>query len=314
MEQRDLTAPVAPHGVWAAVATPFDERERFDEGVLRENVRRLAAAGVHGIYSTDADGEFYALELDDFARVVDALADETARAGVACQVGVSWSSTAGVTRRLAHCVSRGVQGAHVGHPIYMQMTTESWLRYWDDVAAAVPDSFALIHYNTPKMPNHLTGPQYAQLAARIPQLTGTKYVGSDVVEFAALVRHAPRLAHFCGEQAFGFLAPYGATGLYSWFVNFNPRFMLAWYEDARCERWAEVVRKQRRMLELIEASAILVEGGNEHAVIAKALCSASDFLIDRPTVRRPYLPVPPERVRAWQRLVDERFPDLVWTP
>jgi 3-phenylpropionate/trans-cinnamate dioxygenase ferredoxin subunit len=48
--------------VWAAIATPFDEQDRFDEDVFRENVRRLHAAGVHGIYTTDADGEFYAID------------------------------------------------------------------------------------------------------------------------------------------------------------------------------------------------------------------------------------------------------------
>jgi dihydrodipicolinate synthase/N-acetylneuraminate lyase len=49
------------HGVWAAIATPFDAHDRFDAGVLRENMRRLHAAGVHGIYTTDSDGEFYAI-------------------------------------------------------------------------------------------------------------------------------------------------------------------------------------------------------------------------------------------------------------
>ena len=44
------------HGVWAAIATPFDEHDRFDEAIFRENIRRVHAAGVHGIYTTDAEG------------------------------------------------------------------------------------------------------------------------------------------------------------------------------------------------------------------------------------------------------------------
>ena len=32
------------HGIWAAVTTPFDANDRFDEGVFRENIRRLHAA------------------------------------------------------------------------------------------------------------------------------------------------------------------------------------------------------------------------------------------------------------------------------
>lgn len=48
------------------MATPFDERNRFDPGVPRENMQCLHAAGVHGIYTTDSDGEFYAIEPNEF--------------------------------------------------------------------------------------------------------------------------------------------------------------------------------------------------------------------------------------------------------
>src|SRR5438552_3390654 len=84
------------HGVWAAVATPFDQQGRFDEGTLRENIRRLAGAGVHGIYTTDSDGEFYALELEEFRQVVGVFADETSKLGIPTQVGVTWVNTQGM--------------------------------------------------------------------------------------------------------------------------------------------------------------------------------------------------------------------------
>lgn len=303
----------APSGIWAAVPTPFDEDDRFDEGVFRENVRRLAAAGVHGVYTTDADGEFYALELDEFRQVADALADETARLTLPCQVGVSWSHTVGIVDRLRHCAARGIRAAHVGHPTYMEMTEESWLSFWQDVSAAVPEDFGLIHYNTPKMPNHLVGVDYARLCERVPNLVGTKHVGSDVVEFAGLLRHAPSLAHFVGEQAYGFLAPYGAAGIYSWFANFNPRFLLEWHADAVAGRWPEVVRRQERMLEFIEAMRGLIAGGHQHAVIGKAIASASDLLVPAPHTRRPYLPIPKESVDRWKHDVQERFPDMCWS-
>jgi len=172
---KHATTPL--HGVWAAVTTPFDADERFDEPVLRENLRRLAAAGVHGVYTTDADGEFYAVELDEFERIVDVFADETARLGLPAQVGVSWSSTDGIVRRLRHCVARGIGGAHVGHPTYMPMTRDAWLGFWDDLAAAVPEEFQLVHYNTPKMPNLLRGPD--PLHARLVRRRAAGPVGRD---------------------------------------------------------------------------------------------------------------------------------------
>src|SRR5918999_525945 len=112
------------HGVWAAIATPFDEDDRFDEGVLRENMRRLHAAGVHGIYTTDSDGEFYAIELDEYRRIVDAFSDEAQRLGIPTQVGVTWSHTQGMIERLRYAAERGILGAHVGHTFFMPMTPE----------------------------------------------------------------------------------------------------------------------------------------------------------------------------------------------
>ncbi len=303
----------APSGIWAAVPTPFDADDRFDVDVFRENLRRLSAAGIHGVYTTDADGEFYALELDEFRQIVDALANECGRLSLPCQVGVSWSNTAGIVDRLRHCVERGIRAAHVGHPTYMELTPESWLQFWHDVAGAVPDDFGLIHYNTPKMPNYLVGIDYGHLSNAVPNLVGTKYVRSDVVEFASNVRHAPSLAHFVGEQAYGFLAPYGAAGIYSWFANFNPRFLLDWHADVVAGRSAEVVRRQLRMLEFIESTGELTVGGYQHAAIGKAIAAGSDFLVAAPGTRRPYLPIPQERIDRWARGLPERFPDMCWS-
>jgi 4-hydroxy-tetrahydrodipicolinate synthase len=150
-------------GVWAAVTTPFDEHDRFDSGVLRENVRRLAAAGVHGAYVTDSDGEFYVIELDEFREIVDTFADEAQRVGLPTQVGATWSHTKGIVDRLRHAAERGILGAHVGHPTYMEMTPESLSQFWQDVSSAVPQTFGLIQYQSPRLPNPLSPAEYGRV-------------------------------------------------------------------------------------------------------------------------------------------------------
>jgi dihydrodipicolinate synthase/N-acetylneuraminate lyase len=151
------------HGVWAAIATPFDSHDRFDEDVFRENIRRLHAAGVHGIYTTDSDGEFYAIELDEFKRIVLVFAEETQRLGFPSMVGVTWCNTQGMLDRLQFAAEHGILGAHVGHPFFMPMTPESYDAFWSDVRHAVPERFALIHYNTPRVHNYQRGPDYVKL-------------------------------------------------------------------------------------------------------------------------------------------------------
>lgn len=302
------------HGVWAAIATPFDDQDRFDPDTLRENMRRLHAAGVHGIYTTDSDGEFYAIELEEFRQIVDVFADEAQRLGVPTQVGVTWTNTRGMVDRLRHAAERGILGAHVGHPYFMPMTPEAYRVFWEDVRRAVPDDFALIHYNTPRVHNYQRGPDYAVLQAEIPNLVGTKHVGNVFPEFLTLMQDAPELSHFTSEHAFTPYTQFGSRGIYSWFVNFNAPYMVAWYEEMHAGNWEAAIARQERMHAFMRASEVLYEGGNLHGILGKAIASCSPFLVTNNRTRRPYLPVREERIARFRRVVDEEFADMRWQP
>ncbi len=302
------------HGVWAAIATPFDESDHLDEGVLRENIRRLAAAGVHGIYTTDSDGEFYAIEIDEFKQLMRVFADETQKLGVPTMAGVTWCNTQGMVDRLQYAASCGILGAHVGHPFFMPMTPESYRAFWRDVHKAVPEEFALIHYNTPRVHNYQHGADYAVLLREIPNLIGTKHVGGDVPDFLSLIADSPELSHFTGEHSFTPFMFLGARGIYSWFTNFNARYMIDWYDDCVNKRWDQALHRQRRMHAFSRAKRILAGPGNLHGIINKAMAAASPFLVGLNRTRRPYLPVQDDVVEQFTRIAKEQFPDLLWRP
>lgn len=306
-----MTGPAAPAGVWAAIPTPFDGDDRIDEGVLRENLGRLHAAGVHGVYTTDADGEFYALELAEFRRLVDIVADETAQLGLPAQVGVTWTNTAGIVDRLRHCVDRGIGAAHVAYPYFMPLTADECRRFWRDVAAAVPERFGLIHYNSARCAPAATGADYAELAGQIPNLVGTKQPTSDFPTFLAVQSAAPRLAHFTSEHSYTPFSLFGAQGIYSWFANVNPTYLLDWHEDMRQQRWDAARHRQQRMHAFIDAMRPLLAAGHQHAVVSKAVASVSPFLVPAVATRRPYLPAAPATVDGFRRTVADRFADLL---
>jgi dihydrodipicolinate synthase/N-acetylneuraminate lyase len=264
------------------------------------------------VYSTDSDGEFYAIELPEFRHIVDVFADEAQRLGLPTQVGVTWSNTGGILDRLQHAAARGILGAHVGHPFFMPMTPSSYTEFWRDVQSAVPDWFALIHYNTPRVHNTQRGADYARLQADVPNLIGTKHVGSDVGEFLALIDEAPELSHFTGEHAYTPFVFLGARGIYSWFANFNPGYLLEWWELMQRGCWAEARARQMRLQAFMRASRVLHADGNLHGIVGKALTAASDFLVSANRTRRPYLPVPDATVAQFRRTVEASFPDLVW--
>jgi dihydrodipicolinate synthase/N-acetylneuraminate lyase len=299
-------------GVWAAALTPFDDQERFAEDIFRENVRRLHAAGVHGIYITDTDGEFYAIELDEFRAIVDVFAEEANRLGFASMVGATWCNTRGVLDRVRYAAAKGILGAHVGHPLYMAMAPDSVRRFWQDVSQAAPDWFGLVHYNTPHLPNYFGPADYAALSREIPNLIGVKHVTRDIFELTRVVEEAPDLSHFTLEYTMSAGLSAGARGVHSWFANFNPRYVLDWYDDIVCGRLDSARARQQRMIGFIQAKDILRGPGNQYGIVNKAMAAASPFLVPSTHTRRPYLPVSDEAMGNFRRVVLERFTDLLW--
>lgn len=300
------------HGVWGAIPTPFTEDNRFDEGVFRENVRRLHASGIHGIYTTDSDGEFFAIELNEFKQIVGVFAEETQRLSFPSMVGVTWCNTQGMIDRLAYSAARGILGAHIGHPFFMPMTPASYRAFWQDVAQAVPEWFALMHYNTPRVHNEQRGPDYAILQTEVPGLIGTKHVGDDESEFQLIMDNSPCLSHFVLDTTMTPLMKLGARGVNSWLSNANPRYMVDWYNDILNGRWVQAKHRHQRVQALIEAKKLLVADGNLHGTVNKALAVASGFLEGTARTRRPYLPIPNETIDQFRCIMEEEFPDLLW--
>ena len=83
-------------GLWSAVPTSWDEHNALDEGALSRNCEQLVAADIDGIYTTDSDGEFYAIELDEFRRLATIFGKAVEQIGVDAAMGVTWSHTQGV--------------------------------------------------------------------------------------------------------------------------------------------------------------------------------------------------------------------------
>ena len=74
-------------GIWAALPMCWDEKDRFDEASYRANVERICQARPHGVYTTGSTGEFYAIDFDEFRRMVDIQAEICGEHGMLLQIG-----------------------------------------------------------------------------------------------------------------------------------------------------------------------------------------------------------------------------------
>src|SRR5687768_18592368 len=120
-------------GIWAGVTMSWDEQFRFDEATYAANIERTISAKVAGIYTTGSTGEFYAVEFDEFQRMVDIQADLCGRAGMPLQIGCCADATHKTLRLLEYAASKPEVGAaQVVIPYWMEMNQRETLQFFKD--------------------------------------------------------------------------------------------------------------------------------------------------------------------------------------
>ena len=91
--------PRYPQGILVACPSPWDEQFELVEELLREEVRRVLAAGFVHCYVFGTGGEGYAVDTRRFRQVVDVFHEETAGKDVSAMVGVIGLSTPQIVER-----------------------------------------------------------------------------------------------------------------------------------------------------------------------------------------------------------------------
>ncbi len=297
-------------GLWAAIPTPWDQQGRLDEGILERNIDRYVQHGVDGVYTTDSDGEFYAIELEEFRQLVAAFSRKMRSTSLGAAVGVTWSHTQGIIDRIRVALDHGIFTVHVAFPYWMPLAPTDVDRFFDDLAEAVPDA-RWVHYNTPNTSPLFTGKDYSKLAAAYPdQFIGSKQGATDLVNLAEIIEESPDLAHFVVEYnlVLGFLL--GARGVYSYWVNTLPDWERRWVDACLTKDWETAWQMQKKLLKWERTSiAPLRQAGHRHGIIGKARAALSGFLEDSGRTRPPYYPVDSILQESLKRAFEEFWAD-----
>lgn len=306
----DMNTPDCIYGLWGAVPMPWAAKERLNVPMLQRNLARLATVGCDGIYSTDSDGEFYALELDQFQHFANAFRKGMESLGCRAQLGVTWTNTQGIIDRIKVCLDHGINTVHVCYPYWMPLNAYDVQQFWNDLAEAAPAA-RWIHYNTPRGHVVMNGREYQQLARDYPeQFVGTKLATQNVVELCDVIGSTPHLSHFVTDFVTVPAMMLGARGVYSFWVNVLPEWQRRLVDLCQQGKWAEAMAMQSK-LNRWEHDCVdpLVRQGYLHGIVGKARTAASGFLEDDGFTRSPYQRVPESDVhqlaqefsRHWQK-------------
>ncbi len=305
------------HGIWAAVPLSWRRDFTLDDKSYAANIETLIRAGVHGIYTTGSTGEFYALEFDEFRRMVDIQADLCGAAKMPLQIGCCADATAKVCRMVRYAADKPQVGAvQVALPYWMELSDREVVQFFSDVQSVCPD-MPLVHYNIPRSKRFLLADDYLRLLDAGFKIVGVKFTfaGANFGALQEAVMRVPGVSFFVAEHLLVSGMLLGARGSCSSLVLTNPAFVLEMYGKASARKWDEAVQMQKRAAAFFSEWAAVVEGLGEgmiDPVADKGLGVASGCLRGHQRCRPPYIGWKDgtvKRVRAW---LEEAHPDLVY--
>ncbi|MTD13912.1 dihydrodipicolinate synthase family protein [Nakamurella sp. YIM 132087] len=214
-----MTAP-ALRGILAAVTTPFTaDGSAVDEPVIRSQVDRLVAAGIHGLVPTGTTGEFTALTPVEYRRVIE-LYVQAAAGRVPVVAGVGALTTADAVALAVDLEALGADALMVVPPFYDPLDLPAVTAFLTAVSAAV--SLPIVYYNVPGATGvRLTAAELAGLGA-IERVDYLKDTSGDAVALADLLAsRGPDIKAFNGWDTLTFIgiasgaeaSVWGAAGL-----------------------------------------------------------------------------------------------------
>jgi 4-hydroxy-tetrahydrodipicolinate synthase len=297
-------------GLWAAVPTPWDKDGKVALDVLERNVARYVDIPLDGVYTTDSDGEFYALELEEFRLLAKAFSRAISQTRMTAAMGVTWSHTQGIIDRMKAGLDCGINAFHIAFPFWMPMSSSDHEHFWEDLARAVPEG-RWIHYNTPRGHRVLKGKDYARLAAQYPeQMIGSKIGSINLFDIVDCISSSPQLAHLTVDYMTVPAMMVGAAGTCSYWANTLPRWTRKMTDLCIQKEWEEAMGMQNFLL-IWEARYVapLREAGHLHGIVGKARGALTGFLEDSGYTKPPYYPVPENLMHELQEAFDVYWKD-----
>jgi dihydrodipicolinate synthase/N-acetylneuraminate lyase len=241
-------------GVLLPIITPFDEKVRIDEQVMRQLVDFHIGAGVQGLFVLGSTGQGPAMTTEERKQAA-AIALDQARSRVPMVIHVG-TADAGSTVELAeHAAAHKADAVAIVPPYYYSDHTEyEILAHYKAVAKAVP--LPVFIYENPKYSGISIPPGLAvRMKQQVPTLKGIKvaYGQGALLEY---VRLLPDVSVFTGNADLFGLVPFGLAGMINPPTSFVPELCVELFAALDIKDYARAVEAQKR----VDTAARLVAG------------------------------------------------------
>jgi 4-hydroxy-tetrahydrodipicolinate synthase len=217
-------------GIIPAMVTPFNEDESLNETALRQLVDHLVDGGVHGLFPTGSQGEFYALTPEERQRIWEIVIDQV-KGRVPVYAGTGAVTTREVIDLNRRAEAAGVAAVSVLTPFFISPTQEELYRHYTAIADAT--ALPVILYSNPGRTGNLT--LSVDLVARLaehPNIAGIKDSSGDLTMTMAYIRNTgDDFAVLLGRDTLIYAGLiHGAKGSITATANVAPALVVEIYE------------------------------------------------------------------------------------
>lgn len=161
-----------------------DARDTVDLDGTERMIRQLVGDGVDAIALNGTLGEMATLTLDEWKAFASCVRDtlNDVAPGFPVFIGTTTLSTRDTIDRMRFLRDLGVPGTLLGRPMWGEMVTDVMIRFYKDVAEAVPDLAICVYDNTAAFRGVIPRAVYAAMT-ELPQIVCVKYAGGASVGF-----------------------------------------------------------------------------------------------------------------------------------
>ena len=232
-------------GVLLPVITPFDEKVRIDEEIMRELVDFHIGAGVHGLFVLGSTGQGPAMSTEE-RKTTATVAINQAKGRVPVVIHVGTADTQSTVELAEHAAENKASAVAIVPPYYYSDHSEyEIVAHYKAVAKAVP--LPIFIYENPKYSGISVPPGFAvRMKQQIPTLKGIKvaYGQGALLEY---VRLLPDVSVFTGNADLFGLVPFGLAGMINPPTSFVPELCVELFKALDGKDYPRAVEAQKRV-------------------------------------------------------------------
>lgn len=284
-------------GIIAAAVTPFDQHGTLAEDVMKQLVDHLINGKVHGLLVAGSQGEFFSLDPDEKARLIEVVVERTA-GRIPVYAGIGAIATREAERQAKEAEKIGADAITVLTPFFIRPTQDELFQHYVSIAEST--SLPVLLYNNPERTGVNLETQLVARLSEIDNIVGVKDSSGDLTLTTELIRQtSEEFAVLAGKDTLIYpTLACGGKGAVAATANVVPKLVVEIYESFVNGDHRNALKAQ----DCLSPVRMAFQLGSFPVVIKEALTMIG---IDAGPARAPISSMQPEKRRELRQILRE---------